>query len=677
MNVDLSQFHQVFFEESAEHLAEMERILLSIDLDRPDGEDLNAVFRAAHSIKGGAGTFGFPDMAELTHALETLLDRVRDGELALTRELVDLFLAAGDAIAMQLAGHREGASVEQGVVDEVCRRLAAVADQKSGAGKKDQVGPVGQVEQPSGEKTRYRIVLSPPEDLFKRAVRLEGVFEEMAALGEVESKATIAPIESFEEHDPLLCRMSWEITLTTTAGIDDIRDVFLFVADDDEIDVQPLEQVADPAAARAEPRAVERRCGDTPQPGGRRLSDRQEAADGAFGRRNGDAPESSSIRVGVSKVDQLINQMGELVITQAMLAQSSLRLDPALHEDLHRGMELLARNVRDMQESVMSIRMIPIGFIFGRFPRLVHDLAAKLGKEVELKMVGEGTELDRGLIERLADPLTHLVRNSLDHGIEEPQKRLAVGKPATGSIVLRASQTGGRIIIEVEDDGAGLDRERILDKARQQGLSVSSEMSDEEVWQLIFAPGFSTAESVSDISGRGVGMDVVMKNVQGMGGRVLLSSQQGAGCRVVVSLPLTLAILDGLSVRVGGETFIVPLNSIVESLQPKSSDLSEMGGNPVVRVRDSYLPLVRLGVVYGIAAAEQRPEEAVVMIAEGEGEQVALLVDELLNQQQVVIKSLESNYHKVDGTAGATIMGDGRVALILDVPDLVRIWRGR
>lgn len=323
----------------------------------------------------------------------------------------------------------------------------------------------------------------------------------------------------------------------------------------------------------------------------------------------------------------------------------------------------------------MSIRMMPISFIFSRFPRLVHDLAAKLGKQTELKLVGETTELDKGLIEKLADPLTHLVRNSLDHGIESPEERRQAGKQPSGIITLRAAQTGGRIVIEVIDDGAGLNRCRILQKAFENGLPVSDEMSDEEVWQLIFAPGFSTAEKVTDVSGRGVGMDVVMKNVQALGGRVSISSESGKGSRVLVSLPLTLAILDGLSVRVGDEIFIVPLNSIIESLQPQPDDINTVSGNTTVRVRGEYLPLLRLSEVYCIKEAEERPEHAVVMIVDAEGEQVALLVDELLNQHQVVIKSLETNYRKVDGTAGATIMGDGHVALILDVGDLVHLWR--
>ena len=684
MSADLSQFFQVFFEESAEHLAEMERILLSIDPHAPDDEELHAVFRAAHSIKGGAATFGFGDMASTTHTLESLLDRVRHHELSLTAEMVDVFLETKDAIAMLLAGHRDKAPVDEAAVESVCGKLRSIEGEKN----KSVTVPAADVSEeayndsPTGI-SEYRIAFTPPADLFKRGVRVEPLFEELASLGELSITAQVAVPDDFAAYEPEQCCLCWDMTLHSTANIEELRDIFMFVADDDEIEIQIIEPVilpkdaTIPASAPSETNLRNNDNGRTPAPEspGRRLYDRDETAPNAFGRRPVDGTESSSIRVGVSKVDQLINQMGELVITQAMLAQTAQQFDPVLYESLHRGMALLQRNTRDLQESVMSIRMMPISFIFSRFPRLVHDLAAKLGKQAELKLIGETTELDKGLIEKLADPLTHLVRNSLDHGIESPEERKQSGKQPSGTITLRAAQTGGRIVIEVIDDGAGLNRSRILEKAYENGLSVSDEMSDEEVWQLIFAPGFSTAEKVTDVSGRGVGMDVVMKNVQAMGGRVSIFSESGRGSRVLVSLPLTLAILDGLSVRVGDETFIVPLNSIIESLQPQSDDINTVSGSTTVRVRGEYLPLLRLNEIYTIKGAVEQPEQAVVMIVDAEGEQVALLVDELLNQHQVVIKSLEANYRKVDGTAGATILGDGHVALILDVGDLVHLWR--
>jgi two-component system chemotaxis sensor kinase CheA len=683
MNVDLSQFFQVFFDESAEHLAEMERIFLAIDPASPDDEDLNAVFRAAHSIKGGAGTFGFPDMTIVTHTLETLLDRVRHHEIPLTREMVDVFLQAGDAIAMQLAGHRDGTRVDQQVVETACERLSVIS------GSSASLSPPQPVEAPSHELqecgegavlSTYRIVFTPPPDLYTRMVRMEPIFNELAEMGEFKVTCAIEPHQDFSSYDPTRCMAIWEMDLTSDRTIDDVRDVFMFAADEEEVSIERLSphatHVSTPgsgADATAEIRPVDSGSGM-----GRRLYDKNETAPGAYGRRPGENAETSSIRVGVAKVDQLINQMGELVITQAMLAQSAKLLDPVQHESLHRSLSLLERTTRDLQESVMSIRMMPISFIFSRFPRLVHDLADKLGKQIELKLVGETTELDKGLVEKLADPLTHLVRNSLDHGVELPEARVVAGKAPGGTITLKAAQQGGRVVVEVSDDGAGLNRERILAKAAQNGLPVSDSMSDEEVWQLIFAPGFSTADQVTDVSGRGVGMDVVLRNVNAMGGRVNVYSTQGKGSRVVISLPLTLAILDGLSVRVGKETFIVPLNSIIESLQPLTADLNEVGhNNTTVHVRGEYIPLMRLAEIFSITGAVQRPEEAVVMLIDAEGERLALLVDELLGQHQVVIKSLETNYRKVDGTAGATILGDGQVALILDAVDMVRLWRSK
>jgi len=674
MAIDLSQFYQVFFDESAEHLAEMERIFLAIDPANPDDEELNAVFRAAHSIKGGAGTFGFPDMAAVTHTLETLLDQVRHHEIPLTREMVDVFLQTGDAIGMLLAGHRDGSPVDQQAIEHVCQRLTAISASTAAVSTDNPVSvPVSVAPEQDRETAplaTYRIIFTPPTDLYNRMVRMEPIFDELSAIGDFTVVGRIAEQHELNDYDPTRCLIAWEMTLTTIHTQEEIREVFMFVADDEELFLEKLPHVF----KQNQETATQQPASD--HGNGTVTGNRLHGKNGAAPRKTGETTENASIRVGVAKVDQLINQMGELVITQAMLAQSAQQLDPVQHENLHRALSLLERNTRDLQESVMSIRMMPINFIFSRFPRLVHDLADKLGKQVELKLVGETTELDKGLVEKLADPLTHLVRNSLDHGIELPEARIAAGKSAGGVITLKAAQQGGRVVIEVADDGAGLNRDKILAKAAKNGLTVSDNMSDEEVWQLIFAPGFSTAEQVTDVSGRGVGMDVVLRNVQAMGGRVTVYSTQGMGSRVVISLPLTLAILDGLSVRVGKETFIVPLNSIIESLQPLSTDLNEVGRRQTtVHVRGEYLPLMRLGDIFSISNAVQRPEEAVVMLVEAEGEHVALLVDELLGQHQVVIKSIETNYRKVDGTAGATILGDGRVALILDAVDMVRLWR--
>lgn len=671
-SIDLARFNAVFFEECAEHLADMERILVALDLENPDMEELNALFRAAHSMKGGAGLFGFTDLTLVTHELESLLDRVRGNEIRLNAAMVDLFLEARDAIAMQLAGHRDGSAVDLAVIEYVCQRLRSQID-----GSPPPAGAHDQAPMPvSGDRPRFRqleIVFAPDTDIFQRGVRLENLFNELAQLGDLAVKAELPDVPPFEALDPEVCHARWLFTLDTAAGEEEIREIFEFVAEREQLTICTLD-----GQAPLSPTPEETICspGNTPPetaapPLGRRAYDRDETTPGAFDRRGGET--ESSIRVGVGKVDQLINQVGELVITQSMLAQMAGVLDPVLFESIHRGLLQLERNTRDLQQSVMSIRLVPISIVFSRFPRLVRELAAKLGKQVELKTIGETTELDKGLIEKIADPLTHLVRNCLDHGLESPEARMAAGKDPIGTITLRASQVGGRIVIDIMDDGAGLSREKILRKAAERGIPASDAMTDEEVWQLIFAPGFSTAETVTDISGRGVGMDVVLRNVQALSGRVQVSSQPGAGTRVTISLPLTLAILDGLSVAVGGEKFIIPLNAIIESLQPKPEEVKSVNGRPVVHMRGEYLPLLPLHELFNLETTVTRPETGIVVLVDVEGEKAALLVDALLDEHQVVIKSLEDNYRKVEGTAGATILGDGRVALILDVHAVLRM----
>ncbi|WP_298272454.1 chemotaxis protein CheW [Geobacter sp.] len=657
--IDISSFGLVFFEECAEHLAEMERLLLAIDPGNPDREELNAIFRSAHSIKGGGGIFGFGDMTVVTHELESLLDRVRGGEMGLTRPMVDLFLQATDVIAMQLAGHRDGAPVDRDAIDRVCGALRGLIAEPAAHAAPPAATVCGGAPPSAGAK-RYRIDFTPSPDIFCRGIRIENLFDELAGLGGVTVRADVAGAPEIPDLDPELCHCRWELQLETAAPESEIRDIFEFVADDSDLTFTAVDfPPAGPASAAEEPAP---RQGAAPAPenrGGR------EQAEG-------------SIRVGVGKVDQIINQVGELVITQAMLAQLGAVLDPVQFADLHRGLQQLSRNTRDLQESVMSMRLVPISLVFSRFPRLVRDLAAKLGKEVELRLVGETTELDKGLVEKLADPLTHLVRNALDHAIEPPAARIAAGKPAAGTVTLRASQIGGKIVIDVMDDGAGLQREKILKKAAERGIAVGDALTDDEVWQLIFAPGFSTAETVTDVSGRGVGMDVVLRNVQALGGRVGIASETGRGTRITLSLPLTLAILDGLAVAVGREKFIIPINAIVESLQPQAGDIRTVNGTGrVLQMRGEYLPLIPLHELFAIDGAAERPEAGVLVVVDAEGDRVALQVDALVDEQQVVIKSLEENYRKVPGSAGATIMGDGRVALILDVGEITALWRGK
>lgn len=622
MSIDVKQFHQVFFEESAEHLSEMERLLLALDMESPDAEDLNGIFRAAHSIKGSSGIFGFTDITEVTHILETLLDKVRNGKLALQVEMVDVLLEAGDVIREQINGHQNGGAVDAVRVAATCEKLTQLAGGQVSAAPKVKPTPAPEP-----------VVTPSADDSF-------GFFEEPAKFASEDLSYGFFVDVPEEPH------------AAAPAAHDEDAGFGFFV---DLPEVAPEISHGDTPTAQAASVAL-------PKPP---VADVKKAAPKA-------APVDTSIRVGVEKVDQLINFVGELVITQAMLAQTGQHLDPVIHEKLHFALSQLERNTRDLQDSVMSIRMLPINFVFSRFPRVVRDLSSKLGKQVELVMTGENTELDKGLIEKIADPLTHLIRNSIDHGVEDPETRVASGKPAQGTIHLSAFHQGGSITIEVRDDGRGLNREKLLAKATERGIPVSADMPDQDVWQLIFAPGFSTAKEVTDVSGRGVGMDVVKKNIQSLGGRVELSSEEGAGMKVSIRLPLTLAILDGLSVAVGQEIFIIPLTYIIESLQPATQDIRTLGGTErVISVRGTYFPLIPLHQLLNIDSQVTEPDKGIVVLLEADDKKVALLVDELLGEHQVVIKSLQANYRRVQHMAGATIMGDGKVALILDVDSLV------
>ncbi|MHB1052936.1 MAG: chemotaxis protein CheA [Thiobacillus sp.] len=669
MTIDMSQFYQVFFDEAYELLAEKEKLLLALDVSDPDSEDLNAIFRAAHSIKGGASTFGFNDITEVTHMLESLLDRIRKGEMALTPEHVDAFLVSKDVLTMLMEGHQHGSSVDQPAVDSVCQRLKGLS-----LGTAAEAAPA--VATPEAAKPAAAPVANASGDFQFRIELPEVSQKDVDALA-----AELGLLGAIQQE--VLADKRVVFNLTTSEGQDDIVAICSFVLDPDDLKItcgntQAAVDASDPGyeifdtppvvVADQAPATVDESTVAQPADSknlGRRVSDKE-----------GSGPESSSIRVGVEKVDQLINLVGELVITQAMIEQRIAALDPLHHERLLNSAGQLARNTRDLQEAVMSIRMMPMDYVFSRFPRMVRDLAGKLGKKVEFVTRGAATELDKGLIERIVDPLTHLVRNSVDHGIEIPEKRRAAGKSETGKLTLSAAHQGGNIVIEVSDDGGGLSRERILAKARQQGLPVSDSMPDSEVWLLIFAPGFSTAEAVTDVSGRGVGMDVVKRNIAAMGGIVEIRSVTGAGTTIAISLPLTLAILDGMSVKVGEEVYILPLGYVIESLQPAAADVKEIAGQgKVVKVREEYLPLIPLHQIFAIEPNFTDPAQGIVVILEAEGKKAALLVDNLVGQQQVVVKNLESNFRKVAGISGATILGDGGVSLILDVSALLRSSR--
>lgn len=690
--IDLSQFYQVFFEEAGENLDRMEQQLLAIDIEAADDEELNSIFRCAHSVKGGAATFGFADVAELTHQMETLLDRLRRHELEPTPAMVDVLLQSGDALRSQLARH-QGAGGEPVDTSELLVKIRALVSGQAVPASAPAAPPKPVsvlIETPvepatppaSGAKLARGLELrvgplSDPSD----ADNLVDLFKEIVDLG------TIEPLDGGQSSDGLR-----RFKVVTTSSDEDLLDLFTFHVAREKVSLLPLgpgfgfhegspgappvENPPDPGfgffedapGAPGSANAVSVTVAvpnDTSGTSARQTTKVEKAPAAAL--------ESSTLRVSVEKVDQLINLVGELVITQAMLAQNSKQIDSALYQQLASGLADLDRNTRDLQESVMSIRMIPMSMVFSRFPRMLRDLAAKLGKKVDFVTQGEATELDKGLVEKITDPLTHLVRNSCDHGIEMPADRLAKGKPETGTITLAASHQGGSIVIEVRDDGRGLSREKLLRKARERGIDAPDSMTDGEVWNLIFAPGFSTADVVTDISGRGVGMDVVKKNITALGGTVDIESAEGYGMRVSVRLPLTLAIMDGMSVGIGDEVYILPLSSVIESFQVHEHTIKTVGGSGrVVEVRGDYMPVIDLEQLFNVPRGNADNTTSIMVVVEAEGGRVAMLVDELLGQQQVVVKNLEANYRKVDDVSGATIMGDGRVALILDVGSLVR-----
>ncbi len=695
---DLTQFYAVFFEEAGENLANMESLLIDIDIDAPSDEDLNAVFRVAHSIKGGAATFGFSDVTHLTHELETLLDRVRRHELALNSSMVDVLLEAGDVVRAQLARH-QGSTTEIPETGDLVGRIkqlasGAVLEPRKAATATPTPTPAA-VDPSVPAGARHLAVRVGPLSDGKVADNLAELFRDIPSLGTIAAAdggvldaggfrrftvLTLSPdselIELFSFHvareqvliEPDAPAAPAPAALAAPAAAED--DGFGFFVD---VAVLPSARAVAPEAtapAAAAPSTAPAATAPAKPADGKARTDKSGAAN----------LDSNTLRVSVERVDQLINLVGELVITQAMLTQQVKDLDPAQFRSLLGGVTDLERNTRHLQEAVMSIRMIPMSFVFNRFPRLIRDLAAKLDKKIELKMVGEATELDKGLIEKIIDPLTHLVRNSADHGLESPARRLAAGKPETGTITLSASHQGGSILIEVRDDGAGLNRERILAKATERGLPVREDMTDAEVWALIWEAGFSTADKVSDVSGRGVGMDVVRRNIAALGGTAELDSVQGQGTRVCVRLPLTLAIMDGMSIGVGGETYILPLASVIESFQVEPGMIQTVGSNGrVVKVRDEYMPVVSLGEEFNVPqlAADDsgKPASEILVIVEAEGKRLAAIVDELLGQHQVVVKNLESNYRRVRDISGATILGDGHVALIIDVSSLVKRTR--
>ncbi|MFW6093663.1 MAG: chemotaxis protein CheA [Pseudomonadota bacterium] len=676
----MEEFHQIFFEEADELIAVMESELLEMVFDPGSPERINDVFRAAHSIKGGAATFGFSEISETTHVMETLMNGVRDGSVEVSRALIDLLLNAVDCVRDLVACAKSGDSADAARAAETRRSLEAFLDGPAGdvgAPAAAEAGDAASAAVAGQTKHRYSIAFKPSHELFKMGNDPLHIFRALDELGDLQVSLDGATVPALEGYEPDRLYLAWSLTLDTTAERESVLEAFEWVEDVCEIsiDVVPLggacgedgqgeEDGQEPAAGTG---------AQSPEVAARPRAERRSGAD------------TTSIRVSIDKIDTLINLVGELVITQSMLGELGEHIETCDLEKLREGFAQLERHTRELQENVMKIRMVPVSNVFNRLPRTIHDLGTRLGKKVDLRLRGEQTEMDKTVMERIGDPLVHLVRNAVDHGIETPEERRAAGKPEQGDLELCAYHANGNIVIEIRDDGKGLDTERILAKARANGLVGESETpADQEIHELIFHPGFSTANEVSDVSGRGVGMDVVKQNIQELGGAVEIASLAGRGSTFTIRLPLTLAIVDGQLLRVRDQVYIVPLVSILESIQLEARHLSTIADRgQLYRIRGEYVPVVSLTRLFGLAAADspagepadEAPGEPLLVLVESGQGKVGLLVDDLLAQQQVVVKSLESNFRRVPGISGATILGDGRVALILDIPGLSRLVR--
>ncbi len=789
MGIDLSQFHQVFFEESIEGLDVMESALMELDPSNIDSETINLIFRSAHSIKGGSATFGFTSISDFTHDLETILDQVRSGIRGVTSEDVNLYLQSVDCMREMLSLLQDGKDGLTELSDKLKNEFKLMLERKTSGESSDtalvavetkpdvqadvkieskatdpfiwkvsfvpsinilqtgndphriirELAEIGEFIEvnctselpnlsgmdPSECYLKWEIILSsyqdkediyepfewvidesqidiepyssgvnwhihfePNAEILQTGNEPTRLFRVLEGMGELEVKVGMDKLPNLASMDAEVCYLYWDLYLkSNTADEDSIREIFEWVIEDSLFEISSNEKVAldveninedlKPATVDAKAPENEEKVDTVKEPDAKNQEEDKVKPNLITSAPKKIVAETSSIRVGTDKVDNLINMVGELVITQSMLGQLGSEFDLDRLPKLIEGLNQLEQNTRELQESVMQIRMLPISFAFSRFPRMARDLSQSLNKKIELKMIGEQTELDKTVMEKIGDPLVHLVRNALDHGIEIPEERIKKGKPETGTVILDAYHQGGNVVIEIRDDGKGLDKDKIIAKAIEKGIiteSDSSKFSKEQAFDLIFQPGFSTAAVVSDVSGRGVGMDVVKRNIQALNGVVELTSEKDKGSKVTIRLPLTLAILDGQLVRVGNNTYIFPLVSIVESLQCKSKFVSNIaGGCNVFRLRDDYVPIVELHKTFSIEVKERDVDENLMVVVESDGEKVGLIVDELLAQQQVVIKSLEQNYRRVEGISGATILGDGTVALILDIPGIVKL----
>ena len=681
MSVDMNQFHTVFFEESQEHLQTMEELLLNISTDDPDAEELNSIFRAAHSIKGGSGIFGFDALTGLTHVMETILDKARNHELDLTTDIVDVLLSTTDTLGDILQAYQDESDINWQQIEEgktaLESILSAQGDESEGA---ELSPPVDTTEEDDSFGFFDDAPGQPEADIGAEEDDGFGFFDDAPGQPEADISAEEDDGFGFFEDAP------GQPEADNSAEEDDGFGFF------DDAPGQPKAATSAPETEHddrdgsygfftepkpAQPIKDEDAYGFFTQPESAPTPASKLAAKAAKPASKPPAKaagknDAGSVRVETTKIDTVVNLVGEMVITQSILSMIGEEVEGNTGEKLSGAIDELSRNIREIQEAVMSMRMLPVSFIFNRFPRLVRDLAKTLDKKIDLIIEGGETEVDKSMIEKLADPLTHLVRNSLGHGIESSDKRVAAGKPATGTVVLKAEQRGGNILISIQDDGGGLNREKILNKALANGLDVDPKMPDEDVWQLIFAPGFSTAEAVTDVSGRGVGMDVVRKNIEAIQGGIDIVSEGGQGSTFTIKLPLTLAIIDGMCVSVGSETYIIPLLNIIESLQPKPEQIKTLANDTMLWSRDQYWPLLSLREQMQIDEPDKPIENSIIVLVEIGKKRYGIIVDQLLGKQQVVIKSLERHYKKVDGISGATIMGDGKVAMIIDVDNLMK-----
>ncbi len=715
----LAAIKDIFFQECEEQLAELESGLLTMEGGDTDSETINAVFRAVHSIKGGAGAFSLETLIRFAHVFETALDEMRSGRLAPSPEALKIMLRAADVLADLVRAARDGEAADethsQALAEEL-RGLSPDAAHEEDAGEEDwgdfAFQPVAMAvdADEAAAGGGWRVTFKPRSDLYAKANETALLIRELGRLGPVEVTLDDSALPALPDLDPEASYLAWTLTLTADVDESAVREVFEFVDGDCELDIVPAgdgqaEPQAPPEEAAAEfdiaallmkaqaaviddetapvaetPPAMVAPAIAPPVAEPAPAAAAQAASQAAAAPPAVAAAAGATIRVDLERVDRLIDLVGELVINQAMLSQRVMEAGLARASAVAVGLDELEQLTREIQDSVMAIRAQPVKSVFQRMPRLAREVAAMTGKQVRLVTEGEGTEVDKTVIERLADPLTHMIRNAIDHGLESTEAREAAGKPAEGLVRLTAAHRSGRIVIEVADDGAGINRPRVKAIAVERGLiAPDAQLSDEETDNLIFMPGFSTATEVSDISGRGVGMDVVRRSIQGLGGRISITSRPGRGSTFTMSLPLTLAVLDGMVVTVAGQTLVAPLTAIIETLQPKASDVHGIGGGAarVIAVRDSYVPLIDVGAALGYRVEPINPSTGVALLIEGEGGgRAALLVDAIQGQRQVVIKSLEANYRQVPGVAAATILGDGRVALILDIDTIVAVSRG-